>query len=133
LEEPSKRSFSVWSGSECDRYENEAERQWLQALIWPEHSERRERLPAAIEIVRKEKIYHQEGDGVEFLPQLISATPADSLPCVFHTHVANQMTAEQQKQLLDQVDEIGKQRDLCHIHNNMGSHLHDLLSRWQSP
>ena len=92
-----------------------------------------ERLPAAIEIVRKEKIYHQEGDGVEFLPQLISATPADSLPCVFHTHVANQMTAEQQKQLLDQVDEIGKQRDLCHIHNNMGPHLHDLLSRWQSP
>jgi len=103
---------------------NEAERRWLQALIWPEHSERRERLPAAMELVRKEDIHLEEGDGVELLPQLISATPVDSLPCIFHTHVANQMTAKQQKQLLDQVDEIGKQRDLCHIHNNMGPHLH---------
>ncbi len=104
--------------------ENEDERRWLQALIWPEHRERRERLPTAMEIVRQEKIHLEEGDAVERLPPLIAATPAGSLPCVYHTHVANQMSAGQRGHLIDLVDEIGKQRDLCHIHNGIEHHLH---------
>jgi len=104
--------------------ENENERRWLLALIWPEHDERRERLPRAMEIVRKEEIHLEEGDAVSLLPKLVSATPPDSLPCIFHTHVANQMSPEQRHRLLEHVDEIGKQRDLCHIHNNIQPHLH---------
>ena len=104
--------------------ENEEERRWLQALIWPEHHERRERLPKAMEIVREEKIHHEEGDAVLLLPQLVSETPADSLPGIFHTHVANQMSLEQRNQLLDLVDTLGKERDLCHIHNNIEHHFH---------
>jgi hypothetical protein len=77
-----------------------------------------------MEIVREETIHLEEGDAVSLLPQLVSAAPSDSLPCIFHTHVANQMSPEQRDQLLDLIDTLGKERDLCHIHNNIEHHLH---------
>lgn len=42
--------------------------------------------------------------------------------CIFHTHVANQMSPEKRNQLLEIVDTIGKEREVFHIYNN----VHDL-------
>ncbi len=104
--------------------DDENERRWLHALIWPEHEERRNRLAKVIEITRHAKMELREGDAILHLREMSQQAPQDSLLCIYHTWVANQMTREQRERLLDLVDEIGKQRDLCHIHINIEPHLH---------
>ena len=94
------------------------------ALIWPEHTERRSRLWHAIEIVRRIKPQLRQGDAVELLPGLFGAVPNGVLPCIYHTHVANQMTDGQRAKLLQTIEEAGQGRDLCHVHNNIEPHLH---------
>ena len=104
--------------------DQESERRWLLALIWPEHEERRKRLEKVIEITRRAKLELREGDAVEELLPMSRATPEDSLLCIYHTWVANQMTDRQRVKLLDVIETIGRSRDLCHIYNNIEPHLH---------
>lgn len=104
--------------------EEEEARRWLLALIWPEHEERRNRLRHVIEITRQSKLELREGDAVEELLSMSGAAPENSLLCVYHTWVANQMTGKQQAKLLDVIERIGRSRDLCHIYNNIEPHLH---------
>lgn len=59
------------------------------------------------------------GDGIERLPRLTAAISDDAAICVFHTHVANQMPPEAKRCLERQIKEIGSNRDLFHLYNNM--------------
>lgn len=110
--------------------DDRAERRWLEALIWPEHADRRQRLQQAVETVRRVKPQVQQGDAAELLPGLLAAVPPAALPCIYHTHVANQMTARQRAKLLQAVGEAGQTRDLCHVHNDIQPHLH--LTRYDA-
>lgn len=94
---------------------------WLNALIWPEHEERRNLFHRAVQSIRKYKkeIHLIEGDGVDILPQIVERIPQDVLPCVFHTHVANQMPEETKYRLLDNIRVIGGFRDIFHLYNNI--------------
>lgn len=60
-----------------------------------------------------------EGDGVALLPEIVEEFPCDTTLCIFHTHVANQMPAQVKEKLLKQINDIGEQRDVYHIYNNM--------------
>ncbi|MDP9792269.1 hypothetical protein J2S43_000781 [Catenuloplanes nepalensis] len=60
---------------------------WLDALIWPEHAHRRDRLRAAAAIVAADPPLLVRGDLVEALPALASTAPADATLVVFHTSV----------------------------------------------
>jgi hypothetical protein len=104
--------------------DDEKERCWLLALIWPEHAERRERLVQAMEITRRETLRLMQGNAEELLPELIAIAPTASLPCIYHTHVANQMAPGQKERLLRAVNDAGCKRDLCHVHNDIERHLH---------
>ncbi|MCU9614616.1 DUF2332 domain-containing protein [Caldibacillus lycopersici] len=92
---------------------------WLQALIWPEHHKRRELLHAASEYVKSSSLTLIEGNGVELLPNLANTIDEDSVICVFHTHVANQMPLEQKKQLLEEIATLGGRRTIFHLYNNI--------------
>ncbi|UNK21208.1 DUF2332 domain-containing protein [Paenibacillus sp. N3/727] len=98
---------------------NPEDKQWLQALIWPEHHERRELFARASQCVQETPIQLIEGDGVALLTQLIDQISTDSLICVFHTHVANQIPKEAKKRLTETIQEIGSTRDIAHLYNNM--------------
>ena len=50
---------------------------WLQACIWPEHSDRQQRLLAAIELFNAEPVPIVAGDAIADLPALIADAPAD--------------------------------------------------------
>jgi hypothetical protein len=65
---------------------------WLQALIWPEHHDRAQRLAAAHTLWRTQPPVLVQGDAVAGLPALLDAVPEDATPVVFHTHVLNQFT-----------------------------------------
>lgn len=94
---------------------------WLNALIWPEHHERRMLFKQAVNCVleNKDELTLIEGDGVQLFPNLIEQIPHDLAICIFHTHVANQMPVDVKNRLIDNIKHISETRDVFHIYNNM--------------
>lgn len=92
---------------------------WLKSLVWPEHQERLELFDQAAECLRENPVNLVEGDGVQLLTDVVNAVPPDSLICIFHTHVANQIPTESKHELLEKIAKIGSKRDVFHIYNNM--------------
>lgn len=92
---------------------------WLRALVWPESHERRQRLDAAIAEWRAHPVRMVEGDGVDRLGPLAREIPTTSTLVVFHLHVANQMSADQQARLFAEIAEIGRTRTVAHLYNNV--------------
>ncbi|MDF0728467.1 DUF2332 domain-containing protein [Cytobacillus sp. S13-E01] len=94
---------------------------WLNSLIWPEHKERRALFEQAFGCVmnNKDELNLIEGDGLELLPRIIEQIPTDSIICIFHTHVANQISEDEKHKLLDNVKNIAIKRDVFHIYNNI--------------
>ncbi|OJF14566.1 DUF2332 domain-containing protein [Couchioplanes caeruleus] len=60
---------------------------WLDALIWPEQQQRRERLQAAVDIARADPPRMVKGDLLADLPALAAQAPADATLVIFHSAV----------------------------------------------
>jgi Uncharacterized protein conserved in bacteria (DUF2332) len=60
---------------------------WLDALIWPEHDHRRERLRAAAAVAAADPPVLVRGDLLDDLPALAARAPAGATLVVFHTSV----------------------------------------------
>lgn len=99
--------------------ENEDERLWLKSLIWPEHGERLEMFERASSYIGEQAIDFIEGDRISRLSGLVENIPEGNTLCIFHTHVANQMTIDMKKHLLNVVEQIGQTRDVFHFYNNI--------------
>ncbi|HVX45310.1 MAG TPA: DUF2332 domain-containing protein [Mycobacteriales bacterium] len=70
-----------------------ADAAWLEALICPEHEERRVRLRAASGVVAADPPLLMRGDAVDDLAALAAEAPADLTLVVFHTSVMYQLAA----------------------------------------
>jgi hypothetical protein len=64
---------------------------WLDALIWPEHTHRRDRLRTAAAVAATEPPLLVRGDLVDDLPALAAQAPAGATLVVFHTSVMYQV------------------------------------------
>ncbi|WP_413364383.1 DUF2332 domain-containing protein [Lysinibacillus sp. 3P01SB] len=93
--------------------------EWMLALIWPEHKERRRQFLKAKEVNDSIQKDFYEGDAITLLPHIIQTVPMDCQVVVFHTHVANQFPAELKEQLIKILQEISYDRSLYHVYNNM--------------
>ncbi|MBS1704006.1 MAG: DUF2332 domain-containing protein [Armatimonadetes bacterium] len=102
---------------------------WLQALIWPEHFERRARFAKAARIAMVNPVNVIQGDAVELLPGQLAEIPSTEVAYVYHTHVANQMSLEQRTKLFETIDEFGKKQDIVHLYNNVEPHFHATIYR----
>jgi hypothetical protein len=60
---------------------------WLDALIWPEHDDRRGRLRAAVELAKSDPVELVRGDLVAEVEALVRRAPAGASVVVFHTAV----------------------------------------------
>lgn len=60
---------------------------WLECLIWPEHTDRRERFAEAVAVAKQQPIEIQEGDLRSDIESLLADVPGDSRIVVFHTTV----------------------------------------------
>ncbi len=106
---------------------DEEEKMWLTSLIWPEHTERLSLFGKAASLMKEFPVDLVKGDGIRLLPHYAETIPESSVICIFHTHVANQMTDASKVELLQSVKSIGKERDVFHIYNNIQDrylHLH---------
>lgn len=99
----------------------EVDVRWLKSLVWPENLHRIEALEKAITQFNKSnnRLRLIEADALSCLEDLAMESDPESILCIFHTHVANQLTKEQRQTLLNIVSEIGKKRDVFHIYNNI--------------
>ena len=75
------------------------ERDWLRALVWPEHAVRFARLEKALEIYAQEKPEIRAGNALELLPDAIAAIPEDQPVCVYHSLVIYQFSEEMREAL----------------------------------
>jgi hypothetical protein len=66
---------------------------WLDALIWPEHAHRRDRLRAAAAVAAADPPLLVRGDLVDDLSALAGRAPAGATLVVFHTSVLYQVPA----------------------------------------
>jgi hypothetical protein len=73
------------------RVTDPADRDWLEALIWPEHQHRRDRLRAAAAVAAGDPPLLIRGDLADDLPALAARAPADATLVVFHTSVLYQV------------------------------------------
>jgi hypothetical protein len=88
---------------------------WLEALVWPEHGDRRRALRGAIALARRDPPRLISGDGLELLPGLLAAVPVDVAPCVVHTHTLNQFTADGRARFAAILDAHGRGRELYRL------------------
>lgn len=80
---------------------DERERDWLRALVWPDHVARFAKLDQALVIASKETLPIRQGDALELLPDVLSEVPADETVCVYHSFVTYQFSQEQRSALDD--------------------------------
>jgi hypothetical protein len=88
-----------------DVHDDDAMR-WLQTLVWPEHDDRRERLAAAVDVVRRDPPEIVRGDLLEELPALVETAPRDATVVVFHSAVLAYLSAEQRERFVDLVGSL---------------------------
>lgn len=87
---------------------------WLEALVWPEHNGRLERLRSAIEIRRRTPVTMVAGDAVETLTQ-VEATMGAGVLLLWHTVALYQLTAQQNAAFDDVVADIATRRRVIRI------------------
>lgn len=68
-----------------------ADRQWLRALIWPDHTDRAARLDAALDVAARHPVTVQRGDATDSLPALVDRAPSDAALVIYHSAVLAHM------------------------------------------
>ena len=86
--------------------EDEDAMAWLATLVWPEHDDRRRRLAAAVEVVRREPPRLVRGDLVLELTALLDEVPEGATPVVFHSAVLAYLPEEDRRQFADLVQTL---------------------------
>jgi hypothetical protein len=64
---------------------NPSDRDWLKALVWPDHRERFRRLEGALAATEGLTLDNREGDALSLLPDALGECPRDGTICVYHT------------------------------------------------
>jgi len=89
-----------------------ADTSWLRALLWPEHTDRRALLDAAIEVARELPPNLHRGDVFELLPPLVRAAPQEASVCLVATFVLNQFSPEMRARLRTVLLDLSREREL---------------------
>jgi len=91
---------------------DEADRDWLRALVWPEHEERRAVLDSALSVARDDPPELIAGDMLDDLPAVLDGIPEDVPVCVVNTLVLYQVPAELSEALTASLEDLMADRPL---------------------
>ncbi len=86
------------------------ERDWLVALIWPEHHDRRARLARALDLAAGVPMELRAGDASETLSEAIGSLPHDEPVVVMNSMVLIQFTTAQRDSLYRAIENAGRRR-----------------------
>lgn len=88
---------------------------WLEACVWPDQTDRFERLVAAIELFGSVRPPLVRGDAIEDLASTVERVSDRGHPVVMNTWVLSYLTAQQRHAYLGTLDDIGTSRDLSWV------------------
>lgn len=91
------------------------DRRWLEALVWPEHHERRDRLSSALDVAAAHPVDMVAGDGLATLPETLRRIPADDPAVVVNSFTLLQLTPTSRGLLDDIVRDARADRSLCRV------------------
>ncbi|MGC9671591.1 DUF2332 domain-containing protein [Planosporangium sp. 12N6] len=115
---PERMPTVVWrAGLDLNPFDvaSDDDLRWLDALIWPEQQQRRDRLRAAARIARSEPPHLLRGDLLTHLPTLASQAPAGATLVIFHTAVLPYVSTDTRTAFVDLVRPLP-----CHWISNEG-------------
>jgi hypothetical protein len=81
--------------------------EWLRALVWPEHHERRRRLETAIALARQDPPRIVRGDLNACLAEVAAGAPSYATLVVFHTAVLWYLSTVDRARFVEQVTALG--------------------------
>jgi hypothetical protein len=90
-------------------------RDWLRALVWPEHSARLKRLEAAMALALRTPPDIRAGDALVLLLDTIAGMPQNEPICVFHTIALYQFSREMKAALEDLLTVAGLRRPVWRL------------------
>nr|WP_256366198.1 DUF2332 domain-containing protein [Lewinella sp. W8] len=89
---------------------------WLKALIWPDLTDRFDRLSRAIEaMLRTDNVSLREGSSPEDFAAILETIPKSEALFLYHTHVLYQFTPSERSAFRDMVNTLGNHRDLHYL------------------
>jgi hypothetical protein len=92
------------------------QRRWLQALVWPEHTDRFAQLARALDAVAADPPELLAGDAIERLPELDGSRLATDVPLVvFHSQVRIHVAEDRRAAFDAAIDALGVRRRLLHV------------------
>ncbi len=91
------------------------DRLWLQACVWPEHQDRRQRLERALDLAAPSPAPILAGNAADVLVEAASSAPPESTLVVFHTNTLGYMPPDERQRLTAQVAELGNRRDTVRL------------------
>ena len=95
------------------------DREWLLALVWPEHAERRKRLAAALDMAAADPPPVRRGDGTTDLAAVLEEAPRDAALVVFHMSVLHQVPAAGKKAIDDALLAASRAREVWRVANDL--------------
>ncbi|MFA9446535.1 DUF2332 domain-containing protein [Egicoccus sp. AB-alg6-2] len=88
---------------------------WLQACVWPEQTDRLDRLRAALQVAARDPVPIHAGDAVGDLAGVAAQAPSDAHLVISHTWVLAYLERDAREAFDDAVASIGADRDLDRI------------------
>lgn len=95
--------------------ENHDEVRWIRALIWPEHTDRAALFERASAIARGNPPHIVAGNAADVLLSTAETVPGDTALCIFHSYTLNQCPEHIHHQIVRDIEEIAKSRDVFRI------------------
>lgn len=95
--------------------EDPDQRDWLIALIWPEHHERRARLRRALRVVTEVSIDMVPGDATETLSGVLSRLPEGDPAIVMNSMALMQFSRTQRDSLYEAIERENRRRPLRRV------------------
>ena len=106
------RAWSAGIDVEPIHVEDADQADWLRALVWPDQTERMNRLEAAIDIARRQPPQLVAGDGIDLLPEVAATAPEDALLVVHQTFAFNQVSPYDRARFDRALMDLSETRDI---------------------
>jgi hypothetical protein len=102
---------------------------WLEALVWPEHTDRLETLRAAARVVATDPPHVIAGDLLLGLRDLVDAAPADATVVVLHSAVLCYLTEADRSAFAATMSDLRRSRGVVWLSNEGWTVLPDVAAR----
>lgn len=105
---------------------DEEDRAWLEALVWPELTDRLTRLRAALDLVREVPIEFVAGDAVDTLPGVLDGLPEGDPVVVMNSYALNQFGETGRAAIEEIISDARRRRPVHRVSLEFGSPGFDL-------